>query len=115
MHTLGIRTVDQDGLERSVDRRWKLSLVERLQICYICILAQIPGDPDLVSGYRLWYISSYIINRPQARDRDHMSAANAGIRVSECAIDICGCGRIGRRGRRGGSGDVYCDAEGLDD
>ena len=109
--SLGTRTVDQDGLERSVDRSWKLSLVERLQICFVCILAQISGDPDLVNFCRLWRISSYIIQRSQARDCDSMSAGSAGIRVNECAIGLISHGRSGRS--RGGE-DGYIQTEGVD-
>ena len=57
----GIRTIDKDGLERGIDRVWTLSIIERLQICHVCKLAEVPRDPYLVLVRRDRLISGRVI------------------------------------------------------
>jgi len=57
----GIRTIDKVGLERGIDRVWTLSEIERLQICHVCKLAEVPRDPYLVLARRGRLISGRFI------------------------------------------------------
>lgn len=112
--SLGARTVDRDGLERRVDRGWKYSLIERLQIRVIGKLAQVPGDPDTILGHRGRHIPRYIIQLLQAIDGNNIRAVPAESRVGECAIGIISHGRRGGRGAGYIYSYIYVEVEDVD-
>lgn len=96
------RTVDELDLERRVDRRRHLVLVERLQVHHVRVLLEVACDADLVV-LRRGLVPDRVVQLLEARNRDRRVAARIDLDAGPRHRDGA---RLGGRGERLVLGEV---------